>query len=292
MTAAITPAIATILLDASVYTQPKIDAHCHILDPQRFAYAQGVPYHPVGQETGSADYFTHVHAAYGVRHALLVQPNSGYSYDNHAMLDAIARSRGRFKGIAMVPNDASSQQLQDLKAQGVVGVAFNVALLGLDFYGSIGTLLQRLADLEMFANVQVERDQMATLAPVLGDSGTQVLVDHCGRPDLSAGLGTTGFAALLALADTGRTTVKLSGFSKFSQQGFPFTDARAHVDALLHAFGPARCLWASDWPFLRAASRLDYGPLLQLFASMVPDAAIREEIMWHTPLRLFGFGRL
>jgi predicted TIM-barrel fold metal-dependent hydrolase len=279
----------TLHFDVSIYAEPKVDSHCHILDPDRFVYAQGVPYHPAGQETGSADYFTHVHAAYGVHHALLVQPNSGYSHDNRAMLAAIAQGQGRFKGIAMVPNDASSQQLQDLKAQGIVGAAFNVALLGLDYYSSIGPLLQRLADLQMFANVQVERDQMATLAPMLVHSGAQVLVDHCGRPDLAAGLGAPGFAALLALAGGGRTAIKLSGFSKFCRE-FPFANTRAHAAALLEAFGSDHCLWASDWPFLRAPSRLDYGPLLQLFADMVPDPAARQKILWQTPVRLFGFG--
>lgn len=280
----------TLPFDASIYAEPKVDSHCHILDPVRFVYAPGVSYHPAGQETGSADYFTHVHSAYGVRHALLVQPNSGYSHDNRALLAAIAQGEGRLKGIAMVPNDAPHQQLQELKAQGVIGAAFNVALLGLDFYRNLGPLLQRLADEKMFANVQVERDQMAALAPLLKASGARLLVDHCGRPDVSAGLGAPGFVALLDLANTGRASVKISGFAKFSAE-FPFAGARAHVAALLQAFGPDHCLWASDWPFLKAASRLDYGPLLQLFANMVPDAAVRQKILWHTPVRLFGFGQ-
>ena len=44
-------------LDFSIYAAPKIDCHCHVLDPAGFAYAPGVTYRPAGQETGSADYF-------------------------------------------------------------------------------------------------------------------------------------------------------------------------------------------------------------------------------------------
>jgi predicted TIM-barrel fold metal-dependent hydrolase len=275
--------------DPSIYGEPKVDCHCHILDPDRFAYTPGLPYHPAGQETGSADYFAHVHAAYGVRHALLVQPNSGYSHDNRALLAAIAQHPARFKGIAVVPHDASVQQLQDLQAQGIVGAAFNTSLLGLDHYRNIGPLLRRLADVHMFANVQVERDQMVALAPMLVQSGVHILIDHCGRPDIGAGLGAPGFAALLALAASGRVSVKLSGFAKFSGN-FPFADALAHVAALLQSFGPEHCLWASDWPFLKANSRLDYGPLLQLFAHAVPEATTRHQILWQTPIRLFDFG--
>jgi predicted TIM-barrel fold metal-dependent hydrolase len=276
-------------IDASIYSVPKIDCHCHILDPQGFAYAEDVSYRPPGQETGSADYFEHVLDAYGVRHALLVGPNSGYGTDNRCLLAAIASSHGRFKGIAVVPFDASSDCLQELKAQGIVGIAFNYSLHGLDYYRAAEPLFARLATLELFVQVQVEQAQMRTLAPVLLNSGARLLIDHCGRPDLTQGLGGDGFTALLQLADSGRATVKLSGFSKFSAEDFPFADTRIYARTLLDAFGPDHCIWASDWPFLKAPRRLDYGPLLQLFAQQVPDAEDRQKILWETPRQLFGF---
>jgi len=276
--------------DFSIYAAPKIDCHCHVLDPAGFAYAPDVSYRPAGQETGSADYFGAVMAAYGVRHALLVGPNSGYGTDNRCLLDAIARGQGRFKGIAVVPNDAGDEQLRELKARGIVGVAFNFALHGLDHYAGIGPLLTRLAALDLFVQVQVERDQLKALAPRLNDCGARLLVDHCGRPSVGEGIQGDGFKALLGLAGGGKTTVKLSGFAKFSRQDYPFADTLAHRRALLDAFGPEHCVWASDWPFLKAPRRLDYGPLLQLFAQTVPDEAMRQAILWRTPLRLFGFG--
>ena len=276
-------------LDASIYTTPKVDCHCHVLDPQAFAYAADVSYRPAGQETGSAHYFEQVLDAYGVQHALLVGPNSGYGIDNRCMLSAIAKGQGRFKGIAVVPNDASTAYLEELKSQGVVGVAFNFALHGLDHYRPAQPLFERLAALGMFVQVQVEQTQLHLLAPALLASGAQLLVDHCGRPDLTQGISGDGFAALLRLADSGRCTVKLSGFAKFSAQNFPFADTRQYTSALLAAFGADHCIWASDWPFLKAPFRLDYGPLLQLFAQLVPNAQDRQKILWHTPRRLFGF---
>lgn len=278
--------------DFSIYAAPKVDCHCHIFDPARFPYAPDVAYRPAGQETGSADYFGQTLAAYGVQHALLVGPNSGYGTDNRCLLDAIACGQGRFKGIAVVPNDASALQLQELQAQGVVGVAFNFALHGLDYYADIGPLLERLAALDLFAQVQVDQAQLAALAPQLSGCGARLLVDHCGRPRVGEGIAGAGFAALLRLAEggNGNATVKLSGFAKFSAQAYPFADTQTYTRALLDAFGPAHCVWASDWPFLRAPQRLDYGPLLQLFAHTVPDEAMRHEILWRTPLRLFGFG--
>jgi predicted TIM-barrel fold metal-dependent hydrolase len=276
-------------VDFSIYAQPKVDCHCHVLDPSGFAYAPDVSYRPAGQETGSANYFAQVLAAYGVQHALLVGPNSGYGTDNRCLLDAIAQGKGRFKGIAVVLNNASIDELQSLKAQGIVGVAFNYSLHGLDYYAGSGPLMQRLADLGMFVQVQVEQVQLKTLSPVLLDCGANILIDHCGRPTMTEGIAGEGFAALLRLADSGRATVKLSGFAKFSQTNFPFADTLPFAHTLLEAFGPTHCIWASDWPFLKATYRLDYGPLLQLFAHAVQDVTMRHEILWRTPQRLFGF---
>jgi predicted TIM-barrel fold metal-dependent hydrolase len=276
-------------MDLSIYATPKVDCHCHVLDPDGFDYAPDVSYRPAGQETGSADYFEHVLDAYGVQHALLVGPNSGYGLDNRCLLAAIAGGHGRFKGIAVIPHDASSDYLQALKAQGIVGIAFNYSLHGLDYYRAAEPLFHRLAALNLFVQLQVEQTQLQMLAPLLLDSGARLLIDHCGRPDVTQGIGGEGFAALLRLADSGRATVKLSGFSKFSAGDFPFTDTRIYSRALLDAFGPDHCIWASDWPFLKAPKRLDYGPLLQLFAQQVPDAEDRQKILWETPKRLFGF---
>jgi hypothetical protein len=44
-----------------------------------------------------------------------------------------------------------------------------------DFYRDIGSLLERLRELEMWAQVQVEGDQLVDLKPLLLDSGVRLL---------------------------------------------------------------------------------------------------------------------
>lgn len=267
-----------------------IDCHVHILDPLRFPYAADAWYKPVPAETGNVADLGRVLDAHAVQHALIVGPNSGYGLDNRCLLDALANNPGRYKGVAVVPNDASHDQLQELQAAGVIGVAFNVALLGVDFYRNIGPLLDRLRDLGMWAQVQVQHDELAALRPLLEGSGAKLLFDHCGRPAPGAGVDQPGFQALLALAETGRACVKLSSLVKCSAQPHPHADAWPFVAALLEAYTPEALVWASDWPFLRAPARIDYGPLLALFEQLLPDEAARRAIFWETPKRLFGFG--
>jgi predicted TIM-barrel fold metal-dependent hydrolase len=279
------------LAPTHIYDEPKVDCHCHVFDPARFPYGADTFYRPVGQEIGTASQLAHMMDAYGIRFGLLVGPNSGYGLDNACMLDAIAHANGRLKGIAVVANDISRGALAKLRESGVIGVAFNATHHGVDYYLRAGPLLEHLAALDMCVSVQVHRDQLVALAPMLGQAGIPVMIDHCGRPTPEAGPDQPGFRALLALAGNGRTYVKLSGYSKISREGHPYADVRPYVDALIEAFTPDRCLWASDWPFLRAPVRVDCGPLLELVLQLLPDAEDRRKVLWETPRRLLGFAR-
>jgi predicted TIM-barrel fold metal-dependent hydrolase len=270
------------------FTEPKIDSHCHVLEPSRFPYGAQVSYRPAGQEMGSAKYFQEVMACYAVKHALLVGPNSGYGTDNRCLLNAIAAAPGVFKGIAVVPNDCSLDALSAFKSQGVIGVAFNPSLMGFDFYSNIEPLLLRLQQLDMWAQFQVENDLLLDFLPMLARVDVKVMIDHCGRPNLNAGLSQPGFQALLALGREGRAVVKLSGFAKFSQVGYPFSDTRIFMDALVRDFGVSHCVWASDWPYLKAPERLDYGPMLKIYETAF-SASERRAMMWDAPQKHFGF---
>ena len=50
----------------------------------------------------------------------------------------------------------------------------------------------------------------------------------------------------------------------------------------MQAYTPQALVWASDWPFLRAPARIDYGPLLALFEQRLAQLLPRAR-------RLLGF---
>ena len=163
--------------------EPLIDCQTHVFDPARFPYAPDAYYVPTGPETGTLDQLRRTLDAHGVRHALLVGPNSGYGEDNRCLIDAVAGGAGRFRGVAVVPNTATRTDLGTLRDAGILGVTLNAALLGMQYYADAGVLLSSLADLDMIADVQVAGDQLPALAALLTRSGVRVHVDHCGRPD-------------------------------------------------------------------------------------------------------------
>ena len=276
-------------MNLTLISEPKVDSHVHVLDPLRFPYSPNTHYAPAGQELGTPAQLAQVMEAYGTRYALLVGPNSGYGLDNRCMLDTIARGGGRFKGIAVVPNDITHDELASLKTQGVIGVAWNVTFYGVDHYRDAAPLVDKLVDLDMFVDIQVEHAQLLAFMPLLGKASVRILVDHSGRPTVAEGVHQPGFRALLDLAATRRAHVKLSGFVKYSQEPSPHDDVRPFLDALVEAYSLEHCLWASDWPYLRAPARVDYGVQLGVAQRLFPDARERRAFMFDNAQRLFGF---
>lgn len=268
---------------------PKIDCHCHVVDPMRFPYRPDTPYRPSGQEIAPFDTLLRVMAMNGISHGVIVGTNSGYGEDLSPVLDALAHGEGRFVGIAVVDNAISTSALRRLRKAGMVGIAFNTTLTPPGFYDDTGDLLARLADLDMLLQIQLREDQLLRLLPLLDKSDVRVVIDHCGRPAPEKGVDQPGFSALLALGRAGRAVVKISGFSQFAHQRFPFDDVRPYVNALVDAFTPDLCVWGSDFPFLRAPERMEYASVLQLAQGFLPDAAARQKIFWETPRRIFGF---
>ena len=273
-----------------IFEEPKIDCHAHIFDPVRFPYQRDNSIHPGGGEIATVKNLGHVMRSYGVQHVVLVQPNSGYGPDNSYLLHAIAEGEGRFKGMAKIPHDITLSNLKSLKSQGILGAAINPTFDGLDYYRDVGGLIKGLAELDMFANIQIANDDLLMFTPWLKKYPVRILIDHCGRPTPGAGREGPEFSALRELAETQRAWIKISGFAKFSTRGHPFEDVHPNVRAIIDAYTPQRCLWASDWPFLRPPQRQDYGPLVNLAESFFPDAADRQAVFWDNPRRLFGFG--
>src|SRR5258705_11477581 len=107
----------------SIFDDPKIDCHNHVFDPARFPYQADTFYRPAGQEIATAHQFRQVMAAYGVRHALAVGPNSGYGTDNRCLIDAIAAGGGPLQGVAVVARDALTAEIAPPQSHGMICIS-------------------------------------------------------------------------------------------------------------------------------------------------------------------------
>lgn len=267
-----------------------IDSHCHVFDPARFPFAADAAYKPPPAEQGTAEQFAALLDANGIAHALLVNPTSGYGYDNRYLVATLRAANGRFRGIARVRPDVEGAELASLADAGVIGIRLDLISDGVALlqHKAIEQLFEQVRALRWQVHVQCEKDQLAQAAPALLGAQVPLVVDHCGRPDAARGLEQPGFQALLQLGREGHA-VKLSGPFRFSARPSPYEDVVPFIDALLETFTPARCVWGSDWPFLRMQDRPDYGSVLAMSRRWLPEEDARRAVLSDTPARLFGF---
>jgi len=100
------------------------DAHCHVFGPAAiFPYAPDRAYTPAD---APKQRLAELHNRLGIERAVIVQA-SCHGTDNRAMLDAIAASGGRYRGIAIVDNrqilaGAVPAALLALAADGLLGL--------------------------------------------------------------------------------------------------------------------------------------------------------------------------
>lgn len=271
-----------------------VDSHAHVFDTRRHPLNNPAAYVPQPNECGSGREFAVVLGAHGMTHGLLVNPFAGYGLDNRCMLDAIAASGGRFKGVALVGHDSTDAQLRELADGGVVGARFNTLFSGATSLQGAegGRLLARIRELGWFAQIYFHDDEVLRLLPILDAAGIRVVVDHCACPDVTRCLDQPGFRAVLELGRRGHAAIKLSGPFRYSRQGWPHADCDPYVAALIEAYTLDNCVWGSDWPFVRLPQRIDYGPTRALLARWLPDPADQQKVLWDTPSRWFGFAPL
>jgi predicted TIM-barrel fold metal-dependent hydrolase len=269
----------------------QVDAHAHVYDLERHPFHGTRGFDALDNEIGTAEQFACVLRAHGFTHGLLINPLGGYGTDNQCLIDVLQRSGGRFKGVAVVAHGTPEAQFERMASAGVIGLRFNLNFPSSPSLFDPGAerTLSIARSLGWFAQVHYEGDTLLAALPVLERAGLPIVVDHCGRPDASAGLSQPGFAALLALGRRGAAVVKLSGVFRFGG-AYPYTAADPYAQALIEAFGVDRCVWGSDWPFLRARHRVDHATLLEALERWLPAPEDRRKVLGDNPARLFGFG--
>lgn len=265
------------------------DAHCHIFGPaDRYPYAPERSYTP---PDAPLERFRELHDLLRLDRAVLVNA-SCHGSDNRVILDAIAQSGGRYRGVANANDSFSDRDFEALHAGGCRGVRFNFVkhLGGMPDMGEFHRVVERVKPLGWHVDLHFDAGDLLEHARLLAELPVPFLIDHMGRVPTQGGLEQEPFQRLLELARTNeRCWVKVSGAERISSAGPPFTDAVPFARALIEA-APDRILWGTDWPHpnIRRFMPND-GDLVDLIPLFMPDLALQRRILVDNPHRLYGF---
>lgn len=261
------------------------DAHCHIFGPaNRFPYAPERRYTP---PDSPKEKLRALHDHLGISRAVLVQA-SCHGADNRAMLDAIAGSQGAWRGVAMVGDDVTEEELEALHAGGVRGVRFNFVrhLGGAPDPRVFQRTLAMIAPLGWHLVLHFDAEDIESHSALFRGLSVPFVIDHMGRVQAGHGLDQRPFQMLLELMQNPLAWVKVSGPERVSTAGKPFEDAMPFVAALAEA-APERVLWGTDFPHPNVKAMPNDGELVDLFARAVPDENSRWRILVENPARLY-----
>lgn len=272
-----------------VYRPPAgaVDAHCHVFGPMAdFPFSAKAKYLP--EDAGPEALFA-LRDHLGFSRNVIVQA-SCHGTDNRATLNAIARSEGRARGIAVVDPDIDDAGLEALHAGGIRGVRFNflkrlVDDAPKDRFLEIARRIERLG---WHVVIYFEAELLEELTPFMEAIPTPVVIDHMGRPDVSQGPEGTEMRAFRDFLSSHPTVwTKVSCAERLSASGPPFDDFVNAVVPLVEAFQD-RVLWGTDWPHPNMQDAIpDDGALVDLIARIAPTAELQAKLLVHNPMRLY-----
>ncbi|MDE2303328.1 MAG: amidohydrolase family protein [Sphingomonadales bacterium] len=268
-----------------------IDAHCHVFGPMaRFPFSARAKYLP---EDASAEMLFALRDRLGFARNVIVQA-SCHGTDNAATLDAIARSQGRARGVAVVDPAISEDDLAALHAGGIRAVRFNFLKRLVDDAPQDKFLdVARRLPAGWHVVIYFEADILAELRGFIDALPVPVVVDHMGRPDVAQGphgADMTAFRALLGSRPDiwfKATCPDRLDMRRAGAGGDPW-DGFATAVAPLVADYPDRALWGTDWPHPNMEQAIpDDGHLVDMIPRIAPTAELQHKLLIANPEALY-----
>ena len=276
------------------------DCHTHIFgDPAKYPFFAGRTYTPEPALPGE---MAEMHRRLHLQRVVIVQP-SVYGTDNTATLDAVKSRGADARGIAVIGESTTENEIDAMNRAGIRGIRLNLATGGTDdpnvararLVAAIERMRRRDWQIQIFTSLAI----IAALRDTIATSPVTIVLDHFGGAKAALGTNQPGFAELLTLVRSGKVYLKISGAESASTRAPDFPDVLPLARALIAA-NPDRVIWGTSWPHpggsggrsataVAPLQQIDDGLVMNQLAVWAPDAAVRKKILVENPARLFGF---
>jgi len=261
------------------------DCHAHIFGPfDRYPLPANPTYRPA---LAPLSEYVRMHRAIGCSRGVLVQP-SPYATDNSALLAALRSGQYPLRGIALIDDATTEQQLEELHMAGVQGIRRALGKNPEAAVAALPALADRIKRLGWHLQLLLDAASSPDLDRALLALPVPIVIDHFGMVPADDGVDSPGFQMLLRLARSPRCWFKLSGAYRISTRSPKFPDVTPFARALVAA-APDRCVWGTDWPHPNTAFMPNDGDLVDMLTDWVPDEAVRRKILVTNPEQLYGF---
>lgn len=263
-----------------------VDAHCHVFGPmEKFPFSPNAKYLP--EDAGPEKLFA-LRDHLGFTKNVIVQA-SCHGTNNAATIDAIAKSDGRARGVAVVDPDISEAELADLHDGGIRGIRFNFLKRLVDNAPRNKFIeVSRRLPLGWHVVIYYESDILDEMRSFIDAVPVTVVVDHMGRPNVTQGPDGSDMKAFRGLLDS-RPDIyfKPTCPDRLDASGYPWNRFADAVSPLVADY-PDRCIWGTDWPHPNQQTILpDDGHLVDMIPRIAPTAELQHKLLVQNPHRLY-----
>jgi 2-pyrone-4,6-dicarboxylate lactonase len=265
-----------------------VDAHCHVFGPgDAFPFAPERKYTPCD---AGREQLWRLRDHLGFTRNVIVQATC-HGADNRALLDAIAHSDGRARGVATVKRGVTDQELEALHEGGVRGVRFNFVKRLVDALprDDLKEIAKRVAPLGWHVVIYFEAQELNELFDFFAGLPAPLVVDHMGRPDVGKPVDGPEFERFVDLMRA-RDDIwcKTTCPERLSQSGPPgYDDVVPFARRIVELF-PTRVLWGTDWPHPNMKSHVpDDGKLVDFIPRIATTPELQRRLLVDNPMRLY-----
>jgi 2-pyrone-4,6-dicarboxylate lactonase len=264
-----------------------VDSHCHVFGPgAKFPYASERKYTPV--DAPKEKLFA-LRDFLGFERNVIVQA-SCHGRDNAALIDALLNSDDRARGVAVIGEDISDAELEEMDEAGIRGVRFNFVKRLVDFTPRdvLERIAERIAPLDWHVVVYFEMGDLPELEAFFTALPTIVVVDHMGRPDVKKGVDHPEFQRFIRLLEENEQIwVKVSCPERLTVAGAPYDDVVPYARLLVERF-PKRVLWGTDWPHPNMPVEApDDGVLVDVIPKIATTRNLQQLLLVDNPMTLY-----
>lgn len=261
------------------------DCHCHVFGPaDRFPFAAARRYEPI---ESPKEVLASLHRELGVDRAVIVQA-SAHGTDNSAMLDALAWQPSKYRGIAIIDEEADDRHIRDLSDAGVRGARFNFvkSLGGPPDLDVVRTVVARITPFNWHLVMHIQGNDICELSEFIAGLRVPFVIDHMARLDARLGTAQPAFRTLLEIMELPNAWIKLSGFERMCAK--PYDAALPFAKILADAFSD-KILFGTDFPHPNLHVPVREQELIDLIPLYAPDERTRRKLLVENPARLYDF---
>ncbi len=249
------PRVAPAADDAKI-KEMLIDAHSHVWSPDidKWPLDKGQTKADLKPLSFTPEELFQLAEPVGVGRFVLIQHSVYHLFDNRYLIECAKQMPGRFAIVGMVDDAAAhpDRAMKDLLPLGVRGLRITPRIRGEKWLDGPGmaALWKAGAETGQAMCCLIDAADLSNVAAMCAKYPyTPVVIDHIARIGVDGTVRDADVAKLCDLAKHKTVHVKLSAYYALGKKQPPHEELLPMIRRVLDAYGPERCMWASDAPY-------------------------------------------